>query len=216
MKSMNLFVLVCIVLIPDFSKAQILSKWGVKTAFTRSKFEVEQFSDFTSWRSGLNVALFGERIVNDFITVSTSLEYIQKGYVNEQVETDESGKEIQDVRANTRLDYLSLLPVFKIQFPKREISPFLTFGPRVDYLFHVSKGQFRFMHNITVTDDFADFVESFVIGSSLSGGVQMPVFEKLRISLEFRYNIDFTDSAKEPVQYLIKNKAYDIWLGLAF
>jgi hypothetical protein len=106
MKSMNLFVLVCIVLIPDFSKAQILSKWGVKTAFTRSKFEVEQFSDFTSWRSGLNFALFGERIVNDFITVSTSLEYIQKGYVNEQVETDESGKEIQDVRANTRLDYL--------------------------------------------------------------------------------------------------------------
>jgi hypothetical protein len=215
MKLSNPVVWVCIVLVPNFSQAQILSKWGVKTAFTRSKLEVRQFSDFTSWRSGLNFAIFGEHTVNDWISVSTSLEYVQKGYLNEQVETDESGNEIQDVIANTRLDYLSMFPLIKIQVPKRIISPFLTFGPRVDYLLHARKGQFRFT-DITVTDDFADFVKSFVIGASLSGGVQMPVLERLGISLEFRYNIDFTDSAREPVQYLFKNKTYDIWAGLAF
>jgi hypothetical protein len=108
-KSRILPVLIC--LIPALLSAQIISGFGFKTAFTRSKLAIEDFTDFTTWRSGFNVALCLERDVCKFFSVAPQFEYVQKGYASEQVETTETGTEVQTVRANTRLDHLSL-PLF--------------------------------------------------------------------------------------------------------
>jgi hypothetical protein len=208
-----LFMMVC--LCPVFVNAQIVSHYGVKAAFTRSTLDIEEFVDFSDWRSGLNLAVYAEHDICDFLALDLQLEYTQKGYIMEQVETDEMGMRIQDVSANTRLDYLSIPLLVKIKYPHEKATPFIAFGPRFDYLINTAKGEFEFTNN-TMTDDFADYLKDSAIGASISGGVQIPTARKCDVILEFRYNLDFTDSADAPLEYEVKNKSWDIWLGIAF
>ena len=215
MKSKLFVILMIVCLFPVLSQAQIISNYGVKTAFTRSIFDVEEYINFTTWRSGFNVAVYAEKDVSDFMSFLLQLEYSQKGYIFEQVETNEAGTEIQDVRANTRLDYISVPLFLKIKYPTQKITPFVTIGPRFDYLANFNKGEFKFT-SVTFTDDFADYLKSYVFGGSVSCGLQIPASNKYDISIEFRYNYDFSDSAKELVQYSVKNKSFDIWLGIEF
>ena len=195
--------------------AEVISNYGLKAAFTRSKLEIKDFADFSTWRSGFNLALFFEHNLWDYLSVGSQIEYNQKGYLFEQVETNEIGTKIQDVSANTRLDYLSLPLFVKIKYPAQKFTPFISFGPRYDYLLNYHKGEFKFTE-ITITDNMADNFESHVFGGTLSAGVQIPTSHPYQVDIEFRYNFDTTDSAKEPVQYRIKNKSFDIWIGLEF
>jgi len=211
----KLFIIVIICLIPGLSGAQVISGYGIKGAFTRSMFETEEGYNFSTWRSGFNAAVYAEKEIFESVSLVIQLEYCQKGYCFEQVETDETGMVIQDVRAITRLDYISVPLFLKVIYPAHKFSPFVTIGPRFDYLVHIRKGRFEFASG-AFTDDFADHLKSGVLGGSISCGLQMPVSNQHRISLEFRYNYDFSDSAEEPVLYTVKNKSYDIWLGIGF
>lgn len=215
MKSKIFSILVIACFCPIISNAQIISNYGIKTAFTRSKLDVDKFYNFSTWRSGFNAAFYIEHSINDFMSFMLQLEYSQKGYIYEQVETNDIGTKIQDVRANTRLDYLSVPLLLKVEFPTQKVTPFITVGPRFDYLANFSKGEFKFT-SVAVTDDLADYLKSYILGSSISCGVQIPTSNKYDISIELRYNYDFTDSAEKPVQYSIKNNTFDIWFGLAF
>ena len=74
MKS-NLFVILVVVcLFPVLAKAQIISNYGVKTAFTRSMFEIEQDFNFSTWRSGFNVAVYAGKNVSEFVSFLLQLE----------------------------------------------------------------------------------------------------------------------------------------------
>lgn len=187
------FIIVCI--FPVISQAQMISNYGVKMAFTRSMFDIED--NFTTWRSGFNVAVYAEKDIFDFMSFLFQLEYSQKGYIFEQVETNEVGTEIQDVRANTRLDYISVPLFIEIKYPTQKLIPFIAIGPRFDYLTNINKGEFRFK-SVTVADDFADYLKSYVFGGSISFGFQMPALRN-NFRIEFRYNYDFSDSQKELV-----------------
>ena len=215
MKTKLFVILMIVCLFPVISQAQIISNYGVKTAFTRSMFDIEEYFNFTTWRSGFNVAVYAEKDVFDCMSFFLQLEYSQKGYIFEQVETNEVGTEIQDVRANTRLDYISVPLFLEIKYPTQKITPFITIGPRFDYLANVNKGEFRFT-SVTVTDDFADKLKSYVFGGSFSCGLQIHALNKYNFSIEFRYNYDFSDSQKELVQYGVKNKSFDFWFGIEF
>lgn len=215
MKSKLFFILIIVCLSPVLSKAQIISNYGAKTAFTRSMFEIEEDFNFSTWRSGFNVAIYTGKNVSEFVSFLLQFEYSQKGYIFEQVETNEVGTEIQNVRANTRLDYISVPIFLKIIYPTQRLTPFITIGPRLDYLANVSKGKFKFS-SMKFIDPFADYLKSYILGGSASCGLQIPASNKYNISIEFRYNYDFSDSAKEPVQYTVKNKSFDIWLGIGF
>jgi hypothetical protein len=215
MKSKVIFILIIVSLCPIFLHAQIVTNYGIKTAFTQTMFDIDGFYNFTTWRSGFNIAFYLEHNFYKYMALILQLEYSQKGYISEQVETNEIGTKIQDVRANTRLDYLSLPFLIKIKYPTLKLTPFIALGPRFDYLINYSKGKFKFT-SVTAIDDFADNLKSFVTGSSVSCGLQIPASQKYHFSIELRYNNDFTNSAKAPVQYTVKNSTYDIWIGFEF
>ena len=49
------------------------------------------------------------------------------------------------------------MPIFlKIKYPTQKLTPFITIGPRLDYLANVSKGKFKFS-SMKFTDGFADY-----------------------------------------------------------
>jgi hypothetical protein len=215
MKSKVLSILIILCFCPVLLHAQIVSNYGIKTAFTKSILNTDDFPNFYTWRSGFNIAFYLEHDFYKYIALILQLEYSQKGYISEQVETNEIGTKIQDVRANTRLDYLSLPVFIKIKYPTQKLTPFIALGPRFDYLINNSKGRWKFT-SVTVIDDFADHLKSFVTGSSISFGLQIPASQKYHFSIELRYNNDNTNSAKAPVQYIVKNSTYDIWIGFEF
>jgi hypothetical protein len=163
-------VIVFVCIFPAMTHAQLFYGWGVKAAFTRSRLAIDDFDNFSTWRSGLNAAIYGEHEFGHYVTVVGQLEYTQKGYIFEQVETNQAGQKIQDVHANTRLDYVSVPLLLKLKYPMPDWIPFITVGPRFDYLFHYQKGEFQFT-SVTVADDMADHLESFVLGTSVSCGV---------------------------------------------
>ncbi len=77
--------------------------------------DIDKFYNFSTWRSGLSIAFYIQHNIYDYISIAFQLEYSQKGYINEQVETNETGIRIQDVSANTRLDYISTPLLLKIR-----------------------------------------------------------------------------------------------------
>lgn len=195
------------------STAQVLSPVGVKTAVTISRFNISNFYNFSKWRTGFNIAVYGEQEFSTFLSLVPHVGYVQKGYISEQVETNETGERIQKVRANTRLDYLTIPLFLKIAYPNPQVTPFLSLGPRVDYLAHYKKGQFNFTSG-SITDDIADHLSPVVWGASISCGGQIPMAHNHSLSIELQYNIDLTNSAMVPIQYNIKNEAIDFWIGL--
>ena len=215
MKSIPWVLVFCVALFPATLPAQFLSNWGVKTAVTRSTLDIDQFHNFASWRTGMNLAVYAEHHLWKFFAITPQLEYAQKGYIAEQVETSETGTTIQQVQANTRLDYVSVPLFLKLTYPTETLTPFVAVGPRMDYLAHVKKGRFHFTE-VTAVDPRAENFKSFALGGSFTGGVNIPVSTNSEMSVELRYNGDFTNSATDQVQYSLKNTTVDLWIGLAF
>jgi len=197
------------------SHAGIVSHYGVSGSFTRSTLDTDWFDNYSAWRSGFNIGIFVENDLMYYLSIIPRLEYCQRGYIQEQVETDENGNEIQEVRANTRLDYLSLPLSLKVKYPAGGVTPFVTAGLRLDYLVNHSRGTYEFT-SVTAPDELSDHLSPWVLGSSFSLGLQAPVSQRHDLILEVRHNRDITDSAKEPIEYGIRNRSYDVLVGLAF
>ncbi len=104
--------------------------------------------------------------------------------------------EIQLVGQNTvitdkpTLDYLSIHTTIESKYPmKDKLSPFLSFGPRFDYLVSSSK-HFHFLQDI-------DGLRNTLIGLILGGGLIYEIYDisNLQIGLRIDYYLDFKNVA---------------------
>jgi hypothetical protein len=206
-------LLLLFLLLPALAPGQPISDYGFKAAATSSGLVSDKLPDI-SLRSGLCLASFIEAFRTSYFALQVQLEYNQRGFVEEQVETTETGQIVQKVLANTRLDYISL-PVLVMFYPFGPAYPHYTLlGPRIDYLAHRRNGVFKFTqvdHESRLADDFADFV----VGASFGVGLTYPGPFGLRISMELRYNGDFTDSYADIKTLAVRNHSMDIWLGFS-
>lgn len=210
MKS-KIYFLVLFLSAPLILHSQVSDRFGAKIAITTSKITNTVFGDYYNRRIGFNLGIFGEKSITNFFALIASLEYNQKGYIVEMIETSEEGKEIQKVEANTRLDYLSVPVLAKFKYSKICIEPFIAIGPRFEYLLNYKKGEFKFT-NATVEHNLADNFDKFSYGGSIAGGISIPISIKFGLDLEFRYNYDFSDllSKLNTIEY--KNDSFDLWL----
>ncbi|MDZ7723748.1 MAG: porin family protein [candidate division KSB1 bacterium] len=142
LKIIAIFVIACA--FPVVIQAKTGFDYGAKMAFTRSRLDIDGFFDSRDWRSGLNVAVYAEKEIFDHISLALQLEYAQRGFIHDQVETSETGKRINTVRANTRLDYVSLPVFLQLKVPAKSITPFIQAGPRIDYLTEYRRGKWLF------------------------------------------------------------------------
>jgi len=82
------------------------------------------------------------------------------------------------------LDYLSLNTSMDLKYPIKKISPFLSFGPRFDYLLHSSNNQ-------PYTQSNFDDIKNASFGLILGGGLKYNV-SKLQFGLRADYYFDFS------------------------
>lgn len=107
-----------------------------------------------------------------------------------------------------KLNYLSAPLLAKIQFPKANITPFIEFGPRIDWLF---KKHFTG----TVPDQYyeiADNYNRFAVGFSAGGGVNLNFFDTISNELGLRFNYDLSNSYDDGFT-TVKNNSAEFYLS---
>lgn len=215
MKIKNTIFFLAIFLVPVLLQARLLKDYGVMIAYTSANTTADKFEDFSLRRNGFNIGISTEWFDATVLSMLFRIEYTQKGFIREMVEINENGEEIQTVQANTRLDYLSIPILAKIKGMKLLTEPYITTGPRFDFLFNKKKGKFKFT-NVTVEDDFADNFDDFAFGGTIAFGLSLPKISIFKPSIELNYNFDLTDSFSRSEILIVKNNSMDIWLIFSF
>jgi len=207
-------VILMIILFPYVLIAHPNNK-GFKFAYTSSGIYHDRIDNFASRRNGFNIALFYEFGNHKFLSFIAQIEYAQKGFVEKQVETNETGEIIQNVKANTRLDYLSIPLLIKFKYPRITPEPYFIFGPRFEYLINKRNGVFHFSQ-IDFKSQFVDHLDKFVFGGSFGAGFRLAKIYRLNTLLEFRYHFDFSDSFSKIEEATVKHNSYNIGLAISF
>jgi len=123
-----------------------------------------------------------------YFNLSSNIGMIRKGGKDEIVLTDQSGELTgQTITEKPTLDYLSINTMIDLKYRIKEtVSPFISFGPRFDYLVSSSK-QFDSLEDI-------DELKSTSFGLILGGGLKYDI-SNLQFGLRADYYLDFTKVA---------------------
>jgi len=87
------------------------------------------------------------------------------------------------------LDYLSMNTTMDFNYPIKKISPFISVGPRFDYLLHSNNLPHAFA-------DHFDAIKKTSFGLILGGGLKYDI-SKLQFGLRADYNLDFSKKIAE-------------------
>lgn len=123
-----------------------------------------------------------------YYNLSSNMGMIRKGGKGEVELTDINGDLIgETVTEKPTLDYFSINTTFDLKYRIKEaVSPFISIGPRLDYLVSSSK----------IFDDLKDIDElnHLAIGMILGGGLKYD-YSSLQFGLRADYYVDFTNVA---------------------
>ena len=207
MKSSTVILLSLMFLCPTNVNAQTIKTYGLKLAVTSADqdFDYTAFAPTTKRRIGFNASVFVEWLDLPFFSIVTQVEYAQRGRGVELILTGPSGpEEIGRITLYDRLDYLSIPLFAKITFPTGTISPYLSLGPRLDFLL----GYKSELNSSSIYDNF----RKTNVGGTVGIGAEIVNLLPIRLTLEVRYNLDFRDSFSS--QFLrVRNNSFDLWLG---
>ena len=152
------------------------------------------------WKlNGFNSGLFNEKLIGYSIfagidyfdkqcfNLSSNIGVIRTGGKNKIQFTDQSALPIQALIEKATLDYLSINTTIDFKYRmKKTIFPFISFGPRFDYLLNSSK-------YFDVLDEFGG-LKSISIGLILGAGIKYDI-SNLQIGLRADYYLNFTKVA---------------------
>jgi hypothetical protein len=160
---------------------------------------------------GFKAGVFADVLLSKQLFFSPAILFNQKGFTDNLQYTDEQGSLI-DAKNTVRVNYLSVdLPV-KVKMWTGKISPYLSAGPRIDFLLnHRTKDYLGF-------DFYKDiFTNSrkVNVGAVVAVGAEFPISGKLISFLELEYNPDLTPAYKNE-SLSIKNSLIAINTGIRF
>jgi len=149
--------------------------------------------------NGSNVGLYDKTLIGysiftgidyfnkQYFNLSSNVGMIRKGGKDELQLTDQSGLPIQTIIDKPTLDYLSINTTIDFKYRIKEIiSPFISFGPRFDYLLNSSK-QFDVLKQVGGLNRTS-------IGLILGAGLKYDI-SNLQFELRADYYLDFTKVA---------------------
>jgi hypothetical protein len=194
------------------SSAQLISHFGVKAAITSSiqEFDYSQSSiaPEIKRRVGFNAGVYAEWLNMPYFSIVTQVEYAQRGMGMDFVVTGPSGPQpLETKTVYSRVDYLSVPALMKVRFQFSMITPYVLAGPRLDILlgYQSDEGVFNALY-----DQFT----TLALGGSVAVGVQIESLLPVPLLIEARYNVDFTNSYETNL-LIVRNRAFDFWLGVA-
>ena len=207
-----LLTIVVVFALPDPSRAQWVDSYGVKVGVV-SASAADNLDTFDR-RTGLTASLFAERHLLPYLSLTAEVGYVQRGFVETQVERTATGEVVGVVKANTRLDYLTIPVMAKLGYHLTPALLYAMAGPRLDVLLGREPGVFEFS-SITIESIIADAYGSPAVGMTIGVGVSTTGLFPAGLLLEGRYEFDFTDSfAAGPRE--TRNNAFTVMVGVVF
>lgn len=203
----KLFFMLCVgwLLLPCRGDAQLLEDYGIKCALTSATLSIDYKAGLlvpsVQRRVGFNVALYAEWFSLPYLSLITQVEYDQRGCL-EPLQVGVANP------ASQRIDYLSVPLFIKVRYPLGEAQPYLFAGPRFDFKLDYQKTDM----GDWPTPPYSEFKPT-LLGTSLGAGLELPKFAPLPLLVEFRYNLDFSNSYSS-FFYNMKNNAFDFWIGV--
>jgi len=203
MKSFFLSIL-CLLTLPELSiEAQVIKALGVKggvvAATETFDFNIDittaplpniEVSSLVKYRWGLDLAGFVEFFDHSPVSLLTELHYVQKGYVTT----------LGGIDYSSRVDYLSVPLLAKLQLMNGTAIPYACAGPRFDFLLEKQQSL-----DYSSTD----------VGLSLGAGLQVLFFSTPQLLIEGRFSPSFTDAFHNP-NLTVKNESFEILVGASF
>jgi hypothetical protein len=188
------------------ANAGVLDGYGLKAGVVVANQDFDYSEGLrldTKSRSGLNLGIFAEWLSLRPLSILTEVHYIQKGHVDESVQTDEFGTPIRIFKFDHRLDYLSIPLLAKVTLRTKHLSPYLVVGPRFDFLLGYKSETF---------DEVYKDLKDTDVGGTIGLGVESRG-QPVKVFLEFRYSPDFT-SAYQTEFLKITNSSFEILFGV--
>ena len=133
---------------------------------------------------------------------------LEPGYTTRGHEGGFSSINFGDGNFGTKLNYVSIPLLAKVQLPEAKIAPFIEAGPRVDMLL---KKQFTG----TIPDEYQNMMDSynkFAIGFSTGAGINLNIFDGISNELGLRLNYDFSNSYDDGFT-TVKNESAEFYLS---
>ena len=194
----------------DQSGAQMFKSSGIKLGVTSANqtFDYSSINTIDTKRKiGFNIAFFAEWLDIAYFSVISQIEYAQRGMATDFNYTTNDPTVIEKVRNYNRTDYLSMPLLAKLTILRGSINPYVCVGPRIDILLGYKSDDGIFN---AVYDNF----KKTSLGGSGSVGVEIIDILAIKLILEARYNLDFTDSYAA-YTLRVRNNSFDLWLGAA-
>ena len=125
------------------TSAQVVDRVGLKGGLVSSSVtdNLDQFD--MERRTGWSALLFAERDLLPFLALVAEAGYAQRGFVETMAERAPDGTVEQTVRANTRLDYLTIPVLSKLNYDFSVFRLYALAGPRLDVLVGREAGVFE-------------------------------------------------------------------------
>lgn len=209
-----IFIVIISLIVSAEAQARLLKKTGVMVGISSTEINSKEIPDFALPGKGYGIALFAEWTDRSIFSVLSQLEYVQRGFVQEQIETDVDGSFIQRVRAKSELDYFEIPILLKMQPLKMPINPYLVAGPRFDFLLFRKNGKFEFS-KITFESRVAENFDDFGVGFVLGGGIATAKIFNTQLNFELDFNFDITDSFSKFGAMTVTKRALDFWIKVA-
>lgn len=209
--TVSVFVLACAMPFPAEAQSQQI-KFGIKGGIN-SSWITDDIAESESAR-GVNVAFFTELQFPGRISALLDVGLNQRGFTRVQNETNTAGDFLGDVKATSRLTYLSIAPQLNVHLSKTQWRPYLGAGTRFDFLADREAGEFEFATD-TVVDKTVHMMDDFVFGAIFSAGIKNGYEDRFQWKLEVRFDRDITDSIEE-IEGLFRSNSIVLLFGISF
>ncbi|NJN25986.1 MAG: PorT family protein [Cyclobacteriaceae bacterium] len=158
------------------------------TSISKLDWQLKGLSLYNKTLIGYSIFAGLDYLDKQYFNLSTNIGIIRKGGKDEIVLTDQFGELTRQINTEKpTLDYLSINTMIDLKYRIKEtVSPFISLGPRFDYLVGRSK-HFDSLEEI-------DELKSTSIGLILGGGLKYDI-SNLQFGLRADYYLDFTKVA---------------------
>lgn len=194
----NILTFISILLFSINSFSQIDS-YGLKIGIQSTGV----YSNLYSMNRFYGLSLYGFadiKITEDFFS-TIDLGFTQRGFKNTMDERNDYGEFVQEVIATSKLTYISFTPSINFNTQIASSTIYLAAGPRFDFLIDRVPGKFKFTA-VTITDELVNYLDKYVFGVSIIGGIKNIRFGGTSFRLEGKYEVDITDSmSKYPAKF---------------
>lgn len=158
----------------------------------------------SNYRSGFNVAAFGDYFFSNRWSIKARVSYDQKGWAKGYLTNYDTG---QSFETDYHLNYLTIPLLASWHFGSKR-NWYLNFGPYAGLLLNAKENRFN--------TDIKSITHNTDLGLDLGIGVKIPVASRVKVLLEFDGQAGFTDVFKVDQGYRIINSRSSFNAGLVF